>query len=85
GDVVATENPSFLFSLPWIASNQIELLGIDMDNEGIIAEKLEQQILQRRIKLVYLNPDFQNPTGRLMSLERRQQILAICKKYQIPI
>lgn len=85
GDIVATENPSFLFSLPWIASNQIELLGIDMDNEGIIAEKLEQQILQRRIKLVYLNPDFQNPTGKLMSLERRQQILSICKKYQIPI
>nr|WP_248630030.1 PLP-dependent aminotransferase family protein [Enterococcus cecorum] len=85
GDVVATENPSFLFSLPWIASNQVELLGIDMDSEGMIVEKLEQQILQRRIKLIYLNPDFQNPTGRLMSLERRQQILTICKKYQIPI
>lgn len=85
GDWIATEEPSFLFTLPIFQSQGIALKGIPCDDEGIIVSELEQAILRKNIKLLYLNPTFQNPTGRSMSLARRYAILALCKKYYVPI
>lgn len=85
GDCIATEDPSFLFALPWLASNQIQLIGIPMDHEGIEPNALEDFLKQGKVKLLYLNPDFQNPTTCQMSLARRQEIIALCQKYQVLI
>lgn len=85
GDCIATEEPSFLFSLPLFQYLGIRVEGIPCDSEGIQPEKLEKQILAKKIKLLYLNPSFQNPTGRSMSLKRRKEILALCQKYTLPI
>lgn len=85
GDMVATEDPSFLFSLPWLASNQIRLLGVEMDHEGIRPEALVDCFKQNKVKLLYLNPDFQNPSTCQMSLKRRQEIIAICQEYHVLI
>lgn len=85
GDCIATEETSFLYSLPIFAPLGIELQGIKQDNEGINPFHLEERLQKGKIKLLYLNPNFQNPTGTTMSLKRREAILTLCQKYQIPI
>ncbi|MHC5269251.1 aminotransferase-like domain-containing protein [Enterococcus sp. LJL98] len=85
GDVLATEENSFLFSLPIFAPLGIRCIGIKQDHLGIDCQELEKKILQGRIRALYLNPNYQNPTSLTMSLQRRQEILALCQKYAIPI
>lgn len=85
GDCIGTEATSFLYSLPIFSPLGIELQGIKQDNEGIDCNDLEAKLQKGKIKLLYLNPNFQNPTSTTMSLARRQTILELCKKYQIPI
>jgi DNA-binding transcriptional MocR family regulator len=85
GSYMATEDPSFLFALPLFASLGIHLVGIKQDEEGIDCHDLEQAIQTKKIKLLYLNPNHQNPTGKTMSLARRKAIVALCEKYHLPI
>lgn len=85
GDSILTEDPSFLFSLPLFATMNVRVLGIKQDEEGMRPKDLEQALKEQKIKFVYLNPTFQNPTGRTMSLGRRKEIIAICQRYQVPI
>src|SRR5699024_2482057 len=85
GDSLPTAEPSFLFSLPLFASLQVRLVGIKQDEEGIIVSALEEAIQQKKIRLLYLTPNHQNPTGKTMSLKRRNEILAICQKYHLLI
>ncbi|BCA86792.1 GntR family transcriptional regulator [Enterococcus saigonensis] len=85
GDVIATEDPSFLFALPLFQSLGLRLEGIATDQEGIMPRELEKQILAKKVKLLYLNPTFQNPTSRCLSYERRLKITEICRKYYVPI
>lgn len=85
GSYMATEDPSFLFALPLFASLGIHLIGIKQDDEGIDCQELEHAIQTKKIKLLYLNPNYQNPTGRTMSLVRRKEVVALCEKYHLPI
>ncbi|EOT46419.1 MULTISPECIES: PLP-dependent aminotransferase family protein [Enterococcus] len=85
GSCVATEDPSFLFALPFFATLNIHLKGLPQDSEGILPTALENLCQQQKIDLLYLNPTHQNPTGRTMSLNRRKQIVKICQMYHIPI
>ena len=85
GDSILTEDPSFLFSLPLFTTMNVRVLGIKQDEEGMRPKDLEQALKEQKIKFVYLNPTFQNPTGRTMSLGRRKEIIAICQRYQVPI
>lgn len=82
---VATEEPSFLFALPLFQSLAIPLVGIACDEEGILPDALERSILSKKIRFLYLNPTFQNPTGRVMSLARRKAVIDLCRKYSLPI
>lgn len=85
GDAIGICMPSFLYALPLFQTAGIRLFGIEMDSEGMCVSSLEDEILKHRIKLVILNPTFQNPTGITMSLARRQAIVKLCRSYQIPI
>lgn len=85
GDSVAVEDPSFLYSLPIFATAGIRLYGVPLDGEGMEIPALEQLILTKKIKMILVNPTFQNPTGRTMSTNRRQELIALSHKYQIPI
>lgn len=85
GDSVAVENPSFLYSLPIFQAAGIRLYGLEMDDNGIQPNELKKLIVNRKIKMVVLNPNFQNPTGKTMSLERRRGIIQVCRTYQVPI
>jgi 2-aminoadipate transaminase len=86
GDVIVTERPTFLGAL--IAFNPCEpdYRSVPMDEEGMDTDALEE-VLRRteRVKLVYTVPDYQNPTGRTMSLARRRRLVELAEEYDVVI
>ncbi|PGV59309.1 GntR family transcriptional regulator [Bacillus cereus] len=83
---VLLEQPSYLYSLHVFQSANINLSGISMDHHGILPNDLLKRIKYSQKKnILYSIPCFQNPTGILMSKERRKEVLKICEKEQLPI
>lgn len=84
GDTIICEAPSFIGSLNAFKSYNVNLVGIELEEDGINLEKLEEAIkTNQNTKLIYLIPNFQNPTGRTMSLEKRQLVYELAEKYDI--
>jgi 2-aminoadipate transaminase len=86
GDVVLCENPTFIGSLNSFRSNGAVTVGVEMGEDGIDPDALERAIqAEPRVKLLYLIPTFQNPSGITTTLEKRRRIYEIAKKYSLPI
>jgi 2-aminoadipate transaminase len=85
GDTVAVESPSYLAALQVFRSAEARLVTVPLDREGIDVEALERVLREERPKLLYLIPDHQNPSGARLSLERRHAVLALCRRYRVPI
>lgn len=86
GDTLLCESPSFIGSLNAFRSYNVNLRGVDMDEDGINLEKLENALkTEKSVKLLYLIPNFQNPTGRTMSLEKRKAVYELACKYDFII
>jgi 2-aminoadipate transaminase len=84
GDVIVTEDPTFLGGL--IAFNTCEptYVGVGMDGDGMDTEALEQALITNpRTKFIYTIPDFQNPTGVTMSLRRRQHLIELANRHDV--
>ena len=89
-DIIITEAPGFPGSIAAMEACGAKLFGIDMDELGMIPELLDKELnallsKKKPVKFIYLIPEFQNPSGRTMSLQRRRDIIKIAKKYDIPI
>ena len=86
GDTLLVENPSFIGSLNAFRSYNVNLKGIDMEDDGLDLNKLENALkTEPNVKLLYVIPNFQNPTGRTMSLEKRKAVYELAKKYDFII
>lgn len=86
GDTVIVEEPSFIGALNAFRSNGAKLVGIPMEDDGIDIGKLEDAMKNNpRAKILYLIPTFQNPSGTCMSLEKRNKVYDLAKKYNIII
>ncbi|WP_026908333.1 PLP-dependent aminotransferase family protein [Paucisalibacillus globulus] len=85
GDTVAIENPSYSYSLPIFQSAGLRTLLLPVDKDGIDPEEIVALQKKHRIRMLFLNPDHQNPTGTKMSLNRRKRILELSSEYGIPI
>lgn len=85
GDAIACDKTIFIGSLSAIKANNVKLVGVDGDDEGMLPDALEKAIRTNPIKVVYLIPNFSNPTGITMPLERRKAIYKVCKKYDVMI
>ena len=86
GDTVICENPSFIGSLNAFKSYGVNLVGVEMESDGINVEKLEQELkTQKNVKFIYLIPNFQNPTGITMSSEKRKAVYKLAQKYDVII
>jgi DNA-binding transcriptional MocR family regulator len=85
GDSVAIEDPSYAYSLPIFHSAGLKTFLLPIESEGIDPEQIVTLYKKHRIKMVFLNPIFQNPTGTTMAYERRQKVLEISTQYGIPI
>lgn len=85
-DIVITENPSYLGALAAFKPFQVNYVGVDGDEDGMIMSDLERVIKENpRAKAIYVIPNFQNPTGKTWSLDRRKDLLEIARKYKLPI
>ncbi len=78
---IVVESPSFVGTLNSLRSVRANLIGVEMDEDGMNMERLEETLKNNRVKLIYTIPSFQNPTGITMSLEKRRKMLELAKKY----
>ena len=86
GDTLLCESPSFIGSLNAFRSYNVNLVGVDMEDDGINIEKLENALkTEKNVKILYLIPNFQNPTGRTMSLAKRKAVYELACKYDFII
>ncbi|AKF93410.1 PLP-dependent aminotransferase family protein [Brevibacillus laterosporus] len=85
GDAVAIEDPSYCYSLPLFKSAGLRTFLLPVDDSGINPDDIVELHKQHRIKMVFLNPNFQNPNGSYLSLERRKRVLEISSDLGIPI
>jgi GntR family transcriptional regulator/MocR family aminotransferase len=85
GDILVTENPTYLGMIDIARTRRVQIHGINMDEDGIRLDQLENFILDNRPKLIFVMPTFQNPTGTVMPMHRRRQLLNLANEYHIPI
>ena len=86
GDVIIIESPSYLGALNAFKACEPNFIAIPTDDNGMIMEELEKVLATtERVKMIYVIPDFQNPSGRTWPLERRKQFMDIINKYEIPV
>ena len=82
GDKVIVEGPTFLATIQCFRLYGADLVSAPVDAQGVDTEQLEKLIVEHQPKFVYLVPTFGNPTGALLSLERRKKVLELAVKYQ---
>ena len=90
GDVVLMELPSYTGAITAFRNVEATLVGIPQDHDGINLEELDRTFLRlqgqgRRIKFLYLVPNFQNPTGLLIGLDKRQAVLQWAERRDVLI
>ncbi len=86
GDVIVCENPSFIGSLNCFRSYGCKLKGVPVEADGMDMNALENVLkTNENARFIYTIPNFQNPSGRTMSFEKRKQMYALAKKYGVLI
>ncbi len=86
GDVVICEDPSFIGSLNSFRSLGCRLVGVPIEDDGMDMDRLEATLkAEPRCKMIYTIPNFQNPTGITMSLEKRKKMLELARQYHVVI
>lgn len=85
GDAIAIENPSYCYSLPIFHSVGLKTYFLPIDRYGMNPDDLMTLHKRHRIRMVFVNPDYHNPTGTVLSQERRKRLLELSAKYGIPL
>lgn len=86
GDCVICEEPSFIGSLNAFRSYGAQLVGVRVVSDGMDMEELEQKLRTTpNVRFIYTIPNFQNPAGVTMSLEKRKKLYALAKQYSVMI
>jgi 2-aminoadipate transaminase len=88
GDPVIVERPTYVGTIQAFRAFDAQFHGIEMDHDGIKTDELERTVIRlldqgRKPKFVYIIPDFQNPSGITLTLERRKKVLEIASKYDL--
>ena len=86
GDVILVESPSYVGALNAFNACEPTYVEVPTDDYGMIPEELER-ILEttENVKLIYVIPDFQNPSGKTWSMKRREHFMELVNKYEIPV
>ncbi len=88
GDTIIIEDPSYVGALGAFRNYNAKMEMVTLDENGIRTDELEEKIKEvgaENIKFIYVIPDFQNPSGVTLSLERRKELLDIASKYDLLI
>ncbi len=88
GDVIIVERPSYMAALQVFRMYRAEMVGVPQDDDGMRMDGLEETLAGltrrgKRPKIIYVVPDFQNPSGMTMSAPRRRRLLALAREYRI--
>jgi DNA-binding transcriptional MocR family regulator len=84
GDVIITEDPTFLGALIAFNPSQPRYAAVPMDSDGMRMDALADALTQNpTARMIYTVPDFQNPTGVTLSLERRHQLIALANRHDV--
>jgi 2-aminoadipate transaminase len=88
GDVIVAEAPTYPGAVPTFGAYQADVVQIEMDDDGLPIDELEAtldrlQAENRRPKFIYTIPNFQNPGGVTMSLERRRALVALARERKL--
>jgi 2-aminoadipate transaminase len=85
GDVVLVELPTYIGGSASFFARSATLAGVAQDDDGIVPESLDEVAARTKPKLLYTIPNFQNPSGRLMTQARRDAVLALAAKHDFLI
>ena len=86
GDVIICESPTYLGAINAFRAYEPEFVEVGIDNEGMIMEDLENALKENsNAKFIYVIPDFQNPSGKTWSIERRKKLIELANKYDVVI
>lgn len=83
GDRILVESPTYVAALKIFSIYNANVVPVESDDQGIIPESLEEKLKEGPAKLIYLIPNFQNPTGITLSLERRRKIMEIVQSHNV--
>jgi 2-aminoadipate transaminase len=89
-DIIIVELPSYMGGLQAFSAYRAKMVGIPQDNDGMRMDLLEKALAKlarrnKKPKFIYVVPDFQNPSGVTMTLERRKRLLELAREYEVPI
>lgn len=83
GDKVIVEGPTFLATIQCFRLYGAELVTAPVDGDGVQTDALERLIVEHRPKFIYLIPTFGNPSGAMLSLERRRKVLELAVRHDV--
>jgi 2-aminoadipate transaminase len=83
GDKVIVEAPTFLATIQCFRLYGANLVGAPIDADGVKVDELEKLIIEHKPKLIYLIPNFGNPSGAMLSLERRKRVLELALQHKV--
>lgn len=86
GDPIIVGLPTYLGAIQAFQSYRANLIGVPVDKQGMDVERVEEILKEfagkgLKLKFIYIVPDFQNPTGVTLSMERREKLLDLCYEY----
>ncbi|MFJ7469315.1 PLP-dependent aminotransferase family protein [Peribacillus frigoritolerans] len=86
GDTIICESPTYLAAINAFKSYDAKFVEVVMDDDGMVMEELEKKLNNHPdTKFIYTIPDFQNPTGRTLKLERRKRMIELANQYDVLI
>lgn len=85
GDVILTETPTYLAAIQAFQCFQASFRSVATDDQGIVPEAVDELATDGRVRFLYVIPNFQNPSGRTLSLERRKQLVEIAQRRNLII
>jgi 2-aminoadipate transaminase len=83
GDVILTEGPTYLGAIQSFRAYQARFVTVPLDEDGIRTDKLEEVLQHHPVKFIYVLPNFHNPAGVTMTLERRLQLVELAARYGV--
>jgi 2-aminoadipate transaminase len=86
GDIILCESPTYLAAISAFRAYQPRFIEVPTDTSGMIIDELANILKTTpNVKFIYVIPDFQNPTGKTWSIERRKQFMQLIQEYEIPV
>ncbi|MDX9991284.1 MAG: PLP-dependent aminotransferase family protein [Anaerolineales bacterium] len=85
GDTILVESPTYSGALDLFRALNFKIISVPVDGQGMQVDLLEKQLQQHHPKILYTIPNFHNPTGTCLSAARRQELIVLSERYNVPI